>query len=112
MHHELQIRSGDSMPDVVDPLASAPGAEPLESVFKRVHRLLRGRYLWAAGIGLVLATIGGIAGYKSAQPLWTCSGMIQIKTDRDVVLSNATATHNAQSPEPTKEPQAGPDLTP
>ena len=44
MSHHIQIRSGHAMPDVADPLAAnAPGGEPMESIFSRVHRLLRGQ---------------------------------------------------------------------
>src|SRR5437899_2861268 len=105
MSHEIQIRSGESIPDVADPLGKTPGGEQMESVFKRLHRLLRDRYRWAMLLGSILAATGGYAGYKSTEPLWTCSGMIQIKTDRDVVLSNAPENQNIQSPETIKETQ-------
>src|SRR6266568_2694328 len=105
MSHEIQIRSGPSMPDVADPLASASSGEQMESIFTRVHRLLRGRYLWVMLVGSILSVIGGVAGYKSTQPLWTCNGLIQIKMDRDVVLSNAPENQNIQSPDVIKETQ-------
>jgi succinoglycan biosynthesis transport protein ExoP len=105
MSHEIQIRSGDAIPDVADPLHKGGGAEHIESVFKRAHRLLRGRYLWAIVFGSVLAIIGAFAGYKSTQPLWTCGGMIQIKMSRDVILFSAPENQSTQSPEVIKETQ-------
>src|SRR6266480_976248 len=106
MSHDIQIRSGPTMPDVAHPLAgTSPGGEPVESIFSRVHRLLRGRYRWAIGLGVVLGGIGGFAGYKSTEPLWTCTGQVQIKMSRDVVLSNSPENQNSQSPDVVKETQ-------
>src|SRR6267142_1362994 len=105
MSHEIQIRSGDPIPEVADPLHRGGHPEQVDSVFARVHHLLRGRYVWAITLGSILAAIGGFAGYKSTQPLWTCSGTIQIKMGRDVVLSNAPENQNTQLPEVMKETQ-------
>src|SRR4051812_34228382 len=105
MSHDMQIRSGVGSPDVADPLHRSGQPENVDSAFVRVHGLLRGRYLWAVVIGTVLAAIGGFAGYKSTAPLWTCSGMIQIKMSRDVVLYNSPENQSMQSPEVIKETQ-------
>src|SRR6267142_2753665 len=105
MSHEIQIRSGDPIPEVADPLHRGGHPEQVDSVFARIHHLLRGRYVWAITLGSIFAAIGGFAGYKSTEPLWTCTGMIQIKMDRDVVLSNAPENQNTQSPEVIKETQ-------
>src|SRR6266446_7073663 len=105
MSHEIQIRSGQGIPDVADPLHKSGHPENVDPAFVRVHRLLRGRYLWALVIGVVLAAIGGFAGYKSTEPLWTCSGMIQIKMSRDVVLFSSPENQTTQSPEVIKETQ-------
>src|SRR5258706_6584675 len=106
MSHNIQIRSGHAMPDVADPLAAgAPASEHMESIFSRVHRLLRGRYRWAIGLGVILGGIGGFAGYRSTEPLWTCTGQVQIKMGHDVVLSNSPENQNSQSPDVIKETQ-------
>src|SRR5438105_1620676 len=105
MSHEIQIRSGESMPGVAEELQNRAHVEQIDSAFVRVHRLLRGRYIWALVLGIILGVIGGFAGYKSAEPLWTCSGMVQVKMDRDVVLSNSPENQNTQSPEAIKETQ-------
>jgi succinoglycan biosynthesis transport protein ExoP len=105
MSHEIQIRSGAGIPEVADPLHQSGRPENVDSAFVRVHRLLRGRYLWALLIGAVLAAAGGFAGYKSTQPLWTCGGMIQIKMGRDVVLYSSPENQSIQSPEIIKETQ-------
>src|SRR5438045_4952837 len=106
MSHDIQIRSGHVMPDVADPLVgTSPGGEPMESIFSRVHRLLRGRYRWAISLGCIFAAAGGYAGFKSTEPLWTCTGQVQIKMGHDVVLSNSPENQNTQSPDVIKETQ-------
>ncbi|HEV8607762.1 MAG TPA: AAA family ATPase [Tepidisphaeraceae bacterium] len=90
---------------MADPFSKGPGAEHVEPVFKRVHRLLRGRYLRAIILGSILAMVGAFAGYQSTQPLWTCGGMIQIKMSRDVVLFSVPENQTTQSPEVIKETQ-------
>jgi Mrp family chromosome partitioning ATPase/uncharacterized protein involved in exopolysaccharide biosynthesis len=105
MSHEIQIRSGDPIPEVADPLHRGGHPEQVDSVFARIHHLLRGRYVWAITLGSILAAIGGFAGYKSTQPLWTCTGMIQIKMGHDVVLYNVPENQTSQSPEVIKETQ-------
>jgi succinoglycan biosynthesis transport protein ExoP len=106
MSHDIQIRSAQGMPDVADPLGThTSSGEPMEPIFSRIHRLLSGRYLWAIGLGLVLGCIGGFAGYKSTEPLWTSTGQVQIKMNRDVVLSNSPENQSSQSPDVAKETQ-------
>src|SRR4051812_2352379 len=105
MSHEMQIRSGQVVPDLADPLHNTGQGQNVDSVFVRIHRLLRGRYVWAIGIGAVLGAIGGFAGYKATEPLWTCSGMIQIKMSRDFILYNSPENQTTQSPEVIKETQ-------
>jgi len=105
MSHDIQIRSGDFAPDVAEPMPRGGPPENMDSLFTRIHRLLRGRYIWTLVLGSVLASIGGIAGFKLTEPLWTCSGMVQIKMDRDVVLSAGPENQSTQAPEAIKETQ-------
>ena len=104
MSHQLQIRSGASIPDVADPQMGRTG-ENMDSVFVRIHRLLRGRYLWAIGLGLILCVAGAFAGFKATQPLWTCSAIVQVKMNRDVILYSSPENQSTQSPEVIKETQ-------
>src|SRR3954466_2931761 len=107
MSHEIQIRSGAGIPDVADPFqkSGGVGGENVDSVFVKIHRLLRGRYLWAIGIGSILAAAGAFGGFKATEPLWTCTGTIQIKMNRDVVLNTSPENQTTQSPEVIKETQ-------
>ena len=92
------------MPDVADPQMGRPG-ENVDSVFVRIHRLLRGRYLWAIVLGSILGGIGAFAGYKATQPLWTSSAIIQVKMSRDVILYSSPENQSTQAPEVIKETQ-------
>src|SRR5687767_10094579 len=106
MSHEIQIRSGESIPDVADPLHQGGGQpQNIDSLFTRVHGLLRGRYVWAITLGSIFAAAAGFTGFKVTQPLWTCTGTIQIKMNRDVVLYNSPENQQTQSPEVIKETQ-------
>ncbi|MGD1916830.1 MAG: GumC family protein [Phycisphaerales bacterium] len=51
-----------------------------------VHRALRGRYLLAIAIGMVLAIPGALVGYKLMPPVYTSEGRITIDPTRPVVL--------------------------
>ncbi|MCC7351204.1 MAG: AAA family ATPase [Phycisphaerales bacterium] len=46
---------------------------------RKLHRLLRGRYLVALGLALVCAVGGGLAGYMSQKPRFQSRGYIEIK---------------------------------
>src|SRR5215510_8634812 len=105
MGHEIQIRSGAPIPDVADPLHKSGQSENVDSVFVRIHRLLRGRYIWALVLGTLFAIAGGLAGYKATQPLWTCSAIVQVKMSREVVLYSSPENQSTQSPEVIKETQ-------
>lgn len=54
------------------------GASPLE-LFKRVHCLLRGRYVLALVLGALGASLGAVAGYTSQQPLYMSEGKIHVR---------------------------------
>lgn len=49
--------------------------------------MLRGRYHWALGLGITLAAIGGVAGYKLPKPLYRSVGLIDIAAKVPKVLS-------------------------
>ncbi|MGH7213914.1 MAG: polysaccharide biosynthesis tyrosine autokinase [Tepidisphaeraceae bacterium] len=66
----------------------AGGAGAPVSPFKKMHRLLRGRYVLAfilAGIG---ALAGAVAGYLSQKPGFASNGLIEINPIIDTVLQN------------------------
>lgn len=47
--------------------------------FKRLHRLLRGRYLLAIVLACVCGVLGAAIGYFSAKPQWRSVGLVQIE---------------------------------
>jgi capsular exopolysaccharide synthesis family protein len=51
-----------------------------------VHRALRGRYLLAVALGLMLAVPGAIIGYKLLPPVYTSTGVVTIDPTRPVLL--------------------------
>lgn len=56
-----------------------PTPPPEDSPFKKLHRLLRGRYILAFVLGLLGAAAGAVAGYLSQKPAFKAEGMIEIK---------------------------------
>src|SRR3954462_10298945 len=58
------------------PAGGGAGGEP--SVLKKVHRLLRGRYLLAIALGLLGAGLGALGGFVSQKPAYRSDGLIQI----------------------------------
>ena len=56
------------------PLGMGASATPL----KKVHRLLRGRYVIAFVLALIGAAAGGAAGYLSQKPSYGSTGIISI----------------------------------
>ncbi|QOV91166.1 tyrosine-protein kinase domain-containing protein [Humisphaera borealis] len=61
-----------------------------DSPFKKLHRLLRGRYLLAFVLGFLGAAAGAVAGYISQKPAFKAEGMIEIKP----IISSADPTKN------------------
>lgn len=53
-------------------------ASPVE-IFKRVHRLLRGRYPLAIALAVVCGGIGGFVGFTSQTPQYQSTGKIHVK---------------------------------
>src|SRR5439155_7130306 len=47
--------------------------------FKKLHRLLRGRYVWALLLCPVFAGVGFALGWKSQVPLYVSNGLIEVK---------------------------------
>lgn len=50
------------------------------------HRLLRGRYLWAAGLGVLLAIPLAYYGYRSKTPMFTSQGVVAIAPTQRQIL--------------------------
>lgn len=51
-----------------------------------VHRLLRGRYLLAIGLALVLGVVGAGAGYFAMKPMFRSEGLIRVQPTLPTVL--------------------------
>ncbi len=56
----------------------AGSADPAQSPFRVARRLLRGRLRWAIGLAVVLAGIGGVAGYKVPVPIYQSRALVEI----------------------------------
>src|SRR5215471_964889 len=67
-------------PDYGPPALPAAQHENPFEIFQRIHRLLRGRYVYAAVFGLLGAILGGIGGYFLTVPKYQSVGFIRIKT--------------------------------
>src|SRR4051812_4263554 len=81
--HEGFTRAMDSSMVIAGAGAGAGGAGKSKSnsglkELQRVHRLLRGRYLWAISLGVILGVAGGLAGFRGGSQTYRSSGIIQI----------------------------------
>jgi Mrp family chromosome partitioning ATPase/uncharacterized protein involved in exopolysaccharide biosynthesis len=56
-----------------------PSAPPAANPLMTIHLLLQGRYWIAILLGIVLAIIGALVGYKVAKVSYVCTGAIHIK---------------------------------
>jgi Mrp family chromosome partitioning ATPase/uncharacterized protein involved in exopolysaccharide biosynthesis len=56
----------------------APAGPPPATPLRKMHRLLRGRYLLAIFLALCGAAAGGFAGYMSQRPMYSSTGIIAI----------------------------------
>jgi len=62
------------------------GQDPHTNPLLLVHRLLRGRYLWAAGLGVLLAVPLAYFGYRSRTPMFTSQGVVAIAPTQRQIL--------------------------
>src|SRR5438045_1411898 len=86
MSQDIQIRSGDFAPDVADPRGSTP--EQMDSIFVRLHRLLRGRYVWALGLGALFAAGAAGKGLVGASSVIDVDGESKAEESKRTVLTN------------------------
>lgn len=73
----------------VAPGAAAAGQEqdnPFE-IFERIHRLLRGRYVYAIVLGAIGAAVGAAGGWMATKPKYQSVGMIRIKEPASLVYT-------------------------
>jgi capsular exopolysaccharide synthesis family protein len=57
---------------------AAPPPPPPAAGFKKIHRILRGRYPLVLGVGLALGLICGMIGFFSKEPMYQSSGRIYL----------------------------------
>ncbi|MGA2496509.1 MAG: AAA family ATPase [Tepidisphaeraceae bacterium] len=90
MTYDLQVRQRqDNLPELADPYGSSGvdgQGELQEGLFIKVHRLLRGRYIWAILLGLVLGGGGAYLGFIIRKPIWSATGVVQIRANPGYVL--------------------------
>src|SRR6476469_9836884 len=88
MNNEIQLSSlGSSLPAQPGMPGGALGgymvggaaAPKEESALHKVHRLLRGRYLMAFGLGLVGAICGAAGGFLSQKPAYKAEALIEVR---------------------------------
>ena len=53
--------------------------EPIESVFAKLHRLLRGRYKWCVAVALLLMAGGIVGGIMLGERVYESKGEVQVK---------------------------------
>ncbi len=56
----------------------------------QLHALLRGRYHWAIILGVILATLGALAGYFSQGDVYQSTSLIAVSPVTQMILSNRT----------------------
>jgi capsular exopolysaccharide synthesis family protein len=84
-----------------DSSAPGSGADPLAgdeqpvNIFEQVHRLLRGRYLVAIPLALILGAAGAVAGWMHRKPVYFSTGMIRIEP----TVSSITGEYMAETRE-------------
>jgi capsular exopolysaccharide synthesis family protein len=82
--NDIQLAFGSNLPAHPAPWqggamgapAAAGAGEP--SMVKKMHRLLRGRYLLAVALALLGAAFGALGGFLSQKPAYRSDGLIQI----------------------------------
>src|SRR4051812_13063206 len=88
MNNEIQLSSlGSSLPAQPRMTRGALGgymgggaaAPKEESALHKVHRLLRGRYLMAFGLGVIGAICGAAGGFLSQKPAYKAEALIEVK---------------------------------
>ncbi|MCC7147532.1 MAG: AAA family ATPase [Phycisphaeraceae bacterium] len=86
----LQSIVTSSLPPSAQPLPTLPdySAQPHQGVhpLRKLHLLLRGRYLWAVSLGFLGLVGGGLGGYLVLSPQYTSSGVLGITPTVPVVL--------------------------
>lgn len=78
---QLAAQSDDvwNQPNVLGPVGPAAPTAPTASPIKRLHKLLRGRYVLALTLAALCAVGGAIVGYKSQKPLYRSAGALEIR---------------------------------
>jgi polysaccharide biosynthesis transport protein len=84
MSNEIQLAMNPTLPAAPGAFGGPLGA-PLGSVaeeptmLRKAHRLLRGRYLLAITLGLLVGAAGGAAGFMSQKPVWRSDAFIEVE---------------------------------
>ena len=81
MSNERQLVPVDANPVLTaEPYMTSPVAEDDPAlVLRRLHNMMRGRYLWALIAAVLLGAAGAAAGFFSQQPVYRSTGVIRIE---------------------------------
>ena len=86
MTNEIQIVSDNGGPLPVRPVEPGPAshgqqaAQQPPNVLRKIHRLLRGRYPLAIGLGVAFGVAGAVGGWLSKKPMYKSTGIVHIKS--------------------------------
>ncbi|MBI1367278.1 MAG: AAA family ATPase [Planctomycetes bacterium] len=63
-----------------EPMMYMPSEPERQSApMRRVHSIMRGRYKWAALLGVLFAVAGGLLGWRLTVPIYRCYGTIRVQ---------------------------------
>lgn len=81
--HELTLGQ-DRLADVREFLEDSE--QPRTNPLITIHRILRGKYLLAGVLGLILGAIAAAAGYLALQPKYVSTGTIRVSANKENIL--------------------------
>jgi Mrp family chromosome partitioning ATPase/uncharacterized protein involved in exopolysaccharide biosynthesis len=76
--NEIALPATSTTYAVVTPQSATASAPPAASLFASAHRLLRGRYRWAVGLGVALSAAGAWLGGTLPRATYLSHGIIEI----------------------------------
>lgn len=69
-----------------DPIAAGEPPRAQENPLVLAHRLLRGRYMFAIPLAILVAPLGAIVGYRLRAPVYSSQGLVQVQSSIPKIL--------------------------